>query len=99
MDEVVRAVEDCPSVARMAPGAVVEVATYLPGRRVPGVRLGDGVLEVHVVARYGQALPDVAEEVRRALVDVVGRRPIAVFIEDLDLEPGLEPAGGAGRRR
>ena len=99
VDEVVRAVEGCPSVARMAAGAVVEVATYLPGRRVPGVRLGDDVLEVHVVACYGQALPDVADEIRRALVDVVGRRRIAVFIDDLDLDldTDLEPAEG-GRR-
>ncbi|CAN5791332.1 hypothetical protein BH24ACT2_BH24ACT2_04720 [soil metagenome] len=98
VDEVVRTVEDCPSVVRLVPGSSVEVATYLPGRRVPGVRVHDGVLEVHVAARYGQPLPEVADEVRRALAEVVGRHPVAVFIDDLDLEddPEFESAEEAG---
>jgi uncharacterized alkaline shock family protein YloU len=94
VDEVVRIVERCPSVVRLASGTAVEVATYLPGRRVPGVRLDDGGIEVHVVARYGQPLPDVADEVRRALAPSVGQHRIVVFIDDLDLDS--EPAADAG---
>lgn len=97
VDAVVRIVLSCPSVARLAPGTAVEVATYLPGRRVPGVRLVDGAVEVHVVAHYGQRLPDVADEVRRALADVVGERRVEIFIDDLDLDaaPTLELAAGS----
>ena len=42
----------CPSVAGMSGGAIGEVASYLPGRRVTGVRVKDGEVEVHVVARW-----------------------------------------------
>lgn len=97
VDEVVRIVLSCPSVARMAPGTAVEVATYFPGRRVPGVRLVDDAVEVHVVAHYGQRLPDVGDEVRRALADVVGGHRVEIFIDDLDLDaaPALESAAGS----
>ncbi|HEV2810034.1 MAG TPA: hypothetical protein VGV93_06520 [Acidimicrobiales bacterium] len=97
VDEVVRIVLRCPSVARVAPGTAVEVATYLPGRRVPGVRLVDGAVEVHVVAHYGRPLPAVADEVRRALASVVGEHRVDVFIDELDLDaaPALEAAAGS----
>ena len=99
VDEVVRIVLSCPSVARMAPGTAIEVATYLPDRRVPGVRLVDGAVEVHVVAHYGRPLPEVADEVRRALADVVGGHRVEIFIDDLDLDaaPALEVAAGRSR--
>jgi hypothetical protein len=86
VDEVARIVKDCPSVVRLASGTGVEAATYLPGRRVPGVRMVDDVVEVHVVARYGPSLPEVADEVRQALGASMGERPVAVFIDDLDLD-------------
>lgn len=99
VDEVVQRVLSCPSVARMAPGTAVEVATYLPGRRVPGVRLVDGAVEVHVVAHYGRPLPEVADEVRRALASTVGEQRVEIFIDDLDLDaaPALEVAAGRSR--
>lgn len=70
------------------------VATYLPGGTVPGVRLlGDGpdALEVHLVAAYGPDLPSVADAVRAALRGLVGRVPVLVAFEDLDVPPSLRP--------
>lgn len=87
VDAIARAVEGCPSVARLEPGRVVEVATYLPGRRVQGIRMGEGQLEVHVVARYGPSLPDIAGEVRQAVAVHLGAEPVVVFIDDLEV-PG-----------
>lgn len=89
VDVVSGLVEQCPSVVRLAssgdrPGSV-EVATYLPGRRVPGVRVVEGAVEVHVVARYGRPLPEVATEIRRALAPAVDGLAVAVFIDDLEL--------------
>ncbi|MGI8758362.1 MAG: hypothetical protein ACR2K0_03565 [Acidimicrobiales bacterium] len=87
VDELARAVESCPSVARLAPGRGVEVATYLPGRRVRGIRVGEGGIEVHVAARYGPTMTEVAGEVRDAVAAHLGAEPVAVYIDEVEL-PG-----------
>ena len=86
-EAVAAAAAACPGVVQLATGSPVEVATYLPGRRVHGVRLGDGVVEVHIVALTGEVLPDVAEEVRRAVATVVPGQTVDVFVDDLASEP------------
>lgn len=80
----------CPSVVRLAPRrAAGEVATYLPGRRVGGVRVrGDGI-EVSVVGRWGVTVPDLAAEIRRAAAPLAGGRPVLVHVEDIDAEIDL----------
>lgn len=78
------AVNQCPSVARLSPGAIGEVATYLAGRRVVGVRLREAV-EVHVVARYGVVIEDLATEVRGAVASVAPV-PVDVYVDDVDVE-------------
>ncbi|MGH9041001.1 MAG: Asp23/Gls24 family envelope stress response protein [Acidimicrobiia bacterium] len=85
VDAVAERAAGCRSVARLFPGAVGEVATYLPGRRVPGVRLAGGQIQVHVVARWGVRVPDLAAEVRAAVAPVSAGFPIAVHVDDLDV--------------
>jgi hypothetical protein len=94
-DAVAAAVLACPDVARLSrsvPGshidgvcADVETATYLPGRRVAGVRIRGDTLLVRVVCRYGPAMAELAERVRAA---VRGAAPdcgrIDVIIDDLE---------------
>ena len=103
-ERVAEAVSRVPTVARLSAGSTgAEVATYLPGRRVRGVRVADGTVEVHVVARWPAVLPEVGEAVRSAAAPLVGGRAVEVVIEDLDV-PGLDeptepvaelpPAGG-----
>lgn len=93
-DEVVRVVLACPDVARMSEGAVAEVASYLPGRRVPGVRAGDDGLEVHIVARWGRPLPEIGEAVHAAVAPVAAGAPVAVFVDDVELPAeGASPQG------
>ena len=87
LDAVTAAVVACPPVARMAGGQFGEVATYLPGRRLPGVRLTGDELEIHVVARWGPSLPEVADAVRRAVAPVAGGLPVTVYIDDIEV-PG-----------
>ncbi|HEX2701792.1 MAG TPA: hypothetical protein VHM89_16435 [Acidimicrobiales bacterium] len=89
-DRVVAAVLACPDVVRMAGGAVAEVACYLPGRRVEGVKIGDDGVEVHIVAALGRPLPDVAADVRRAVGPLAATMPVTVSIDDVELP------GGAG---
>jgi len=101
---VAQAVERVPTVARLSAGSAgAEVATYLPGRRVRGVRVADDAVQVHVVARWPAVLPEVGDAVRAAAAPLVGGRAVEVVIDDLDV-PGLDeptepvaelpPAGG-----
>lgn len=86
-EAVADAALSCPGVVRLASGSPVEVATYLPGRRVHGVRFGDGVVEVHVVARPGLELPRLAQVIRQAVAAVVPDHTVDVYVDDLDLDP------------
>lgn len=89
-DAVVRAVLARPHVARMSGGLVGEVACYLPGRQVPGVRMTDEELQVHIVAAWGPPLPEVADDVRAAVAPLSPGLPVSVFVDDVEL-----PAEGA----
>lgn len=89
VDSVTAAVTACATVARMSGGLLGEAATYLPGRRVPGVivrRRGDDrtELEVRVVATYGPSMAEVAADVRRALALIARGPTIDVVIDDVD---------------
>ena len=58
---------------------------------VIGVReSGDGV-EIHIVARWGRPLPDIAEQVRRVVRPLVGPVDVLVVIDDIELRP-VRPA-------
>jgi uncharacterized alkaline shock family protein YloU len=87
-DRISAAVLACPDVAAMSAGAFGEVRSYLPGRSVPGVRIGDEAVEVHVVARYGSPLPAVAARIDRAVTRVSDGRAVRVVIEDIQLTDG-----------
>jgi hypothetical protein len=92
-DQISTAVLACPDVAGMSAGTLGEIRSYLPGRTVPGVRLGDEAVEVHVVARYGPPLPEVAGQIGRALAPLLPGRAVRVVVEDI-LLPGDQDAGG-----
>ncbi|MBA3266105.1 MAG: Asp23/Gls24 family envelope stress response protein [Nocardioidaceae bacterium] len=77
------AVQSCAGVASLSGGTFGEVATYLPGRRVRGVRLTDETVEVHIVAFWGPPLPPVAAQIRVAAAPFAGSRTIDVYIDDL----------------
>jgi len=93
VDAVATAVTSCPSVLRLSGGSVGQAVTHLPGRRVTGVRVAKGSVEVHVVARWVSFLPDVGDEVRAAVAPLVGGRSVTVIIDDLGTDDG-ELGGG-----
>jgi hypothetical protein len=85
-DVIAAAVLACPAVVSLhAGGGMRQVATYLPGRRVAGVRADERSVEVSVVAAAGVALPDVAAQVRSALAPLAGLRAVDVHIADVAL--------------
>ncbi len=77
------AVLNCAGVAALSGGTFGEVATYLPGRRVRGVRVTDETVEIHVVAFWKSPLPPVAAQIRVAAAPFAGGRTIDVYIDDL----------------
>lgn len=89
-------VATCPAVAGLAAGPV---ATYLPGRTVPGVAIRDDAVLVAVVAWYGTPLADVAEQVRGAVHPLVPLRRIDVSIDDLAVPPGTGKVGSSPTAR
>jgi hypothetical protein len=80
-DAVAKAVLACPVVVELADEGP---ATFLPGRRVPGVRLDDDSCEVAVVLRLdGRPLPELAAEVRAAAASAADGRPVDVLVADV----------------
>ncbi len=66
-DTVAALVGSCPAVAGLSGGPFGAAATYLPGRKVPGVQITPTAVEVHVVARNGVPVPVLASQVRQVL--------------------------------
>jgi len=81
-DAVAALVLAVPGVARLHPGRFGEVATYLPGRRVTGVKLTDDRVEVHVVIADDEPIRALAQQIHAAVAAVV-TVPVQVFVEDL----------------
>ena len=92
LEAVAAAALGSPLIAGLTGGRFGDVATYLPGRRVLGVREADGTIEVHVVAKWGRALPEVADVVRAAVAPHVGDTPVAVFVDDIEVPEELGSA-------
>ena len=92
VEAVAAAAQGCPLVAGLTGGRFGEVATYRPGRRILGVRQAGGALEVHVIARWGTPLPELADVVRAAVTPYAGDLPVAVFVDDIELPADASPA-------
>lgn len=93
VDAVAAAVAACPSVAHLVQGGPGEqVATFLPGRRVGGVRVTDEAIEVHVATRWDVPIPLAAAEVRSAVSALVGSRSVTVAVDDIDEPQAALPA-------
>ncbi|GAB2922669.1 hypothetical protein GCM10027047_19870 [Rhodococcus aerolatus] len=81
-DAVAAAVLGVDGVVALHGGALGGLATYLPGRRVSGVRLLPGGAEVGVVVRFGTSIPDLSRQVRAVLTPIVGPA-VTVAVGDL----------------
>jgi hypothetical protein len=87
VDAVAAAVRSCPAVDDLDGGRLGEVATYLPGRRVPGIRISDDRIEVHVRGVWDQPVGQIADQIRSVLATLNGGRIIDVVLTDV-AEPG-----------
>jgi uncharacterized alkaline shock family protein YloU len=82
-DAIVAATLACPYVAGMSGGVMGEVATYLPGRRVRGVRSSSEGVDVHVVGVFGPSIAEIDAQVRAAVTPLVHGAALTVHVDDL----------------
>jgi uncharacterized alkaline shock family protein YloU len=82
-EAIEQAVVACSGVVGLSGGPAGTVATYLPGRRVTGVRVVGSSVEIHVVARWDVQIPSLAEQVRARVAPLVGGYTTEVVVEDL----------------
>jgi uncharacterized alkaline shock family protein YloU len=83
-DRVAAAVRAVPGVADLHPGMFGEVGTYLPGRRVPGIRIDDGAVQVHICVVFGPSVRDTAAAVRAAIAAQLPEATVIdVTVEDV----------------
>ncbi len=81
-DVVAAAVYAVPGVAALHSGMFGEVGTYLPGRRVPGVRLSEDGTDIHVSLFFSAPVRAVAEQIRQVVAALVPG-PVHVTVEDV----------------
>jgi uncharacterized alkaline shock family protein YloU len=83
-EQIAAATRSVPGVAGLHGGTFGEIATYLPARRVIGVRVGPDRVEIHLTVAWDAPVGATAAAVRaavRALVD----QPVDVTVEDIVL--------------
>jgi hypothetical protein len=83
VDAIAAATVACPAVARLDEGGAQAVATYLPGRRVVGVRVEEDRVLVSVVLASGSSVRSLEAQVRSALAAHAGGRRVDVHVADL----------------
>lgn len=87
IDEVARLVLATPGVAGLTAGAFGDMATYLPGRRLAGVRQRHGRTEVCLVLSWGASAQLVGRRIRQQLRDVV-EGEVDVVVADIEAPAG-----------
>lgn len=89
-----RVVTAHPAVVRLDGGMFGAVATYLPGRRLLGVRVGEPgePVEIAVVVRADRPIPQTVDELRTA-VAAIHPGPVDVTVSDVVVEPGPPGSG------
>ncbi|MEC3973883.1 hypothetical protein [Amycolatopsis sp. H20-H5] len=80
-DRIAAAVTALPHVAGLHSGRFGEIATLLPGRRIPGVRIRPDEITVGVTGRYPATVAQLGADVRAAVGPV--DRAVNVRIGDI----------------
>jgi hypothetical protein len=86
-EEIAAEVSACPGVAEMSAGSLGTTATHLPGRRIDGVRVRGGHVEIHLVGKWGVPIPSLVADVRASIADLVDDHEVDVTVEDLTEPP------------
>jgi uncharacterized alkaline shock family protein YloU len=82
-DRVATAVRAVADVVDLHTGMFGEVGTYLPGRRVPGVRISHNTVEVHITVMFDASVRHTAAAVRTAVAEQLPGATVNVTVEDV----------------
>jgi hypothetical protein len=91
-ERVAAAVAAHPAVAGLHGGIYGSVTTYLPGRKLLGVRIGEGdePVEIAVVVHADRPIPEVVRSLRSQVSRLCGGAAVDITIADIVL-PGELP--------
>ncbi|MGB8405034.1 MAG: Asp23/Gls24 family envelope stress response protein [Mycobacterium sp.] len=81
-DRIAAVVTAVDGVAALHAGMFGEVATYLPGRRVSGVRISTDRVDVHVSLTLNAPVRETATAIQRAVAAITDL-PVDITVEDL----------------
>jgi len=98
VEAVAAAVLGCAGVCALDSGRFGEVASYLPGHRVPGVVVREESVLVQVRSRWGVPAADLLSQITGAVTPFAGGRRVEVVIGDIDdpsVPDRLPPTAGA----
>jgi hypothetical protein len=94
-ERVAAAVAAHPAVAGLHGGIYGSVTTYLPGRRLIGVRIGEGdePVEVAVVLRADRPIPEAVRSLRREVSRLCGGAAVDITVADIALPDDIARSG------
>jgi hypothetical protein len=96
VEAVAAAVEGCAGVSGLDSGQFGEVASYLPGRQVPGVIVRRQALLIRVRARWGLQVADLLSQITTAVTPITGGCRVQVVVGDIDDPPAPVLPSAAG---
>src|ERR1700680_730681 len=93
LDAVAAAARACAAVDDLCSGPWGGVVSYLPGRRVAGVRVAPDHVVISVRGRWGVPVAELARQVRAAIAALVAPRRVDIVVADLSDAPAEAPGG------
>jgi hypothetical protein len=87
VEAIAAAVEGCAGVSGLDSGRFGEVASYLPGRQVPGVIVRQQSVLIRVRARWGLQVADLLSQITAAVMPITRGRRVQVVVGDIDDPP------------
>ena len=90
VDAVAAAVAACPGVSGLFGGRGEAIASYLPGRRVLGVEVSGGTVNVTVRSRWDTTAPALLTEITSAVSPILQGERLRIIVADID-DPDSPP--------
>ena len=84
VDAVAAAVTACPGVSALFGGRGDAIASYLPGRRVPGVEVSGGTIVITVRSRWDTTAPALLTQISSAVSPMLRGKRFQILMADID---------------